>query len=270
MGTWGNEGRLTAAGASLEYRCWGPAPDDAPTVVMLHEGLGSVAQWRDAPAEIADRTGFGVLAYSRAGYGGSDPVPLPRPLDYMEREVGPLGAVMDAVGVRRAVLLGHSDGASIAALYAGSVSDQRVRGLILLAPHFFTEAAGLAAIRAAGEAWETGDLRARLAKYHADPEVAFRGWHDAWTDPGFAAWNIGDSIDHWRVPVLAVQGREDPYGTLAQIEEIDTRIYSPLETLILEGCGHDPLREKREETLAGIAGFCARLDRLEREEVPIG
>lgn len=263
-------GRITVAGQALEYGCWGPAPDTAPTLVLLHEGLGSVAQWRDLPARLAAATGFGVLAYARAGYGASDPVPLPRPLDYQTREAKEvLSPLLDAAGIEQTVLLGHSDGATIAAIYAGSVSDMRVRGLVLIAPHFFTEPTGLAAIRAAGEAYRDGDLRERLAKYHRNVDVAFDGWHDVWTDPAYESWNVADCIDHLRIPVLAIQGRDDPYGTLSQINEIEERIYSPLETLILDGCGHAPHLEDPQQTEAAIAEFCARLDRLEREEVRI-
>jgi pimeloyl-ACP methyl ester carboxylesterase len=262
--------RITLGGSALEYGCWGPAPDQAPTLVMLHEGLGSIAQWRDLPARLAAATGFGVLAYARAGYGGSDPATLPRPLNYMSLEAeNVLGPLLDAAGIAQAVLLGHSDGATIAAIYGGSVSDMRVRGLVLIAPHFFAEAEGLTAIRAAGKAYREGTLRNRLSKYHRDVDSAFNGWHDAWTDPAFESWNVADCIEHLRIPVLAIQVREDPYGTLAQISEIEARIYSPLETLILEGCGHAPHLEYPEQTEAAIVEFCARLHRLEREEVRI-
>ena len=263
------DARLSLGSVSLEYACWGPAPEAAPTLVLLHEGLGSVEQWKTFPKALVKATGFGVMAYARAGYGRSDPVPLPLQLDYMTREAEDvLGGVMDDLGINKAVLLGHSDGATIAAIYAGSVSDMRVRGVILIAPHFFTEANGLAAIRAAGAAFETGDLRAKLAKYHDRVDCAFGGWFGAWSDPGFADWNVADVIDHWRIPVLAIQGRDDPYGTVAQITEIEERIYSPLDTLILQDCGHAPHLEQPQATLQGIAEFCARLDRLESEAVP--
>lgn len=261
--------RLTAGGKSLEYRCWGPAPDAAPTLVMLHEGLGSVGLWRDTPERLAAATGCGVVAYSRAGYGGSDPADLPRPLDYQTTEgTGVLADVLDALAIENCVLLGHSDGATMAAIYAGSVSDQRVRGLVLIAPHFFTEPAGLAAIAQAGQAYREGPLRDKLAKYHRDPDTAFNGWHDAWTHPDYAAWDVSDVIDHWRIPVLAIQGDADPYGTLAQVEEIATRIYAPLETLVLKGAGHAPHLEHPAEVDAAIAEFCGRLHRLERTSVP--
>jgi len=191
-------------------------------------------------------------------------------LDYQKNEaVDVLADVLDALGVQQAVLAGHSDGATIAAIYAGSVSDMAVRGLILIAPHFFTESAGLAAIAAAGQAYETGDLKTKLAKCHADPDMAFWGWHDAWTHPGFADWNVADVIDHWRIPVQGIQGRDDPYGTLAQIDEIHTRIYSPFEALILDNCGHAPHLEYPVETDAAIAEFCARLTRMEQADVRI-
>jgi pimeloyl-ACP methyl ester carboxylesterase len=268
--TWSNDAGLTlqAGGKTLEYAAWGPKPSEAPTLVLLHEGLGSVALWRDFPQALVDATGFGVLAYSRAGYGGSASVDLPRPLDYMTREATEaVGDILDAAGVEQAVLLGHSDGATIATIYAGSVSDMRIRSLILMAPHFFTEPMGLTAIKAAGKAYAVGDLKAKLSKYHANVDVAFNGWHDAWTDPEFEAWNVADAIDHLRIPVLAIQGREDAYGTLAQIEEIETRIYSPVETAILDSCGHAPHLDQPHATLEAIREFCLRLDRIERETV---
>lgn len=261
-------GQINVAGATLEYRCHGPAPADAPTLVLLHEGLGSVAQWKDVPERLAAATGFGVFAYSRVGYGGSSAATLPRPLDFQTREaLDVLGHVLDAAGIQQTVLLGHSDGATIAAIYAGSVSDMRVRGLILIAPHFFTEPEGLNAIAAAKLAYVEGDLKPKLARYHRDPDMAFFGWHDVWTDPAYAAWNVADVIDHWRIPVLAIQGRNDPYGTLAQIAEIEARIYSPLETLILDGCGHAPQFECAVQTDTAITEFCAHLHRLEQQAV---
>jgi pimeloyl-ACP methyl ester carboxylesterase len=237
---------------------------------MLHEGLGCVALWRDFPRRLAEATCLGVFAYSRAGYGHSDSVELPRPLDYMTREAREtLPGVLDAIGYQRGILLGHSDGASIAAIYAGAIEDFRVRGLVLIAPHFFTEESGLAAIASARSAFEAGDLRPKLAKYHRDVDNAFRGWNDAWLDPGFKSWNIADVIDYWRIPVLAIQGADDPYGTLAQIREIENRAYSPVDVEILKGCKHSPHTEQPEATLAAIADFCARLIRIEQTEVEI-
>jgi pimeloyl-ACP methyl ester carboxylesterase len=266
---WGS-GTVCIAEQSLEYAGFGPAPDAAPTLVMLHEGLGSLGLWRDWPARLAERTGMGVLTYSRAGYGRSSPAKLPRPLDYMTREaVDVLGPLLDAAGVRSCVLLGHSDGATMAGIYAGSVADFRVRGLILIAPHFFVESEGLEAIRAAKMDYEKGGLKDRLARHHNAPDVAFYGWHDAWTNPEFADWNVGDIIDHWRVPVLVIQGDADPYGTLAQVREIKDRAYCPVETLILPGVRHAPHSEAPEAVEDAIDQFCARLQRLENQRVPI-
>src|SRR5947209_13484821 len=172
--------RLMLDGIGLEAAWWGPAPDAAPTLVLLHEGLGSVALWRDIPAALAEKTGCSVFAYSRQGYGQSDPATLPRPLSYMHDEASRLPAVLDAAGVRRAVLVGHSDGASIAAICAGSHYDKRIRGLVLLAPHFFVEDESIAGIEAARAAYETGKLRDLPAPYHRDVDNTFWGWNRAW------------------------------------------------------------------------------------------
>jgi pimeloyl-ACP methyl ester carboxylesterase len=256
----GGRGGVRIGGLWLEAAVYGPPPERAPTIVMLHEGLGCVDLWRDFPARLAAATGFGVFVYSRFGYGVSDGIALPRPLDYMTREaVDVLPKILDSIGLRRGILLGHSDGATIAAIHGGSAPDPRVRGLILMAPHFFTEQPGLAAIRLAREAYEQGDLRARLARYHGHVDVAFRGWCESWLDPGFLAWNVADSIEGWRVPVLAIQGVDDQYGTLAQIREIERRARVPVQTAILGDCKHAPQFEQPERTLAAITEFCAGL-----------
>ena len=251
-------GFLDIEGVKLESIRCGPPPDVAPTIVLLHEGLGCAALWRDLPQKLAAATGCGVVAYSRAGYGRSDPIALPRPLDYMTREaVDVLPRVLDALRVENVVLIGHSDGASIAAIYAGALDDPRLRGIALIAPHFFTEPEGLSAIRAAERAYRQGDLRARLAKYHADVDGAFHGWNRAWLDPDFARWNIAECIDKWRVSALVVQGDADPFGTLKQVEVVRAR-RPQVEALILAGVGHAPQFERPEETLAALAAFCRR------------
>ncbi len=268
MFEWENESgaMLNVGGKALEYACFGPAPGDAPTIVMLHEGLGCLALWRDFPQNLADLTGFGVFAYSRAGYGQSDLTDLPRPLDYMTDEaVDVLPEVLDQIGFQRGILLGHSDGASIAAIYAGSVEDHRIRALILMAPHFFTERIALEAIAEAKIAYDTGDLKQRMLKYHR----TFRGWNDSWLHPDFKDWNVASVIDYWRIPVLAIQGCEDEYGTYAQLQEIDDRIYSPVEIEVLGDCRHAPHVDQLDKTCAIIAEFIERLENIERADVDV-
>lgn len=266
----GKSGFITANGLKLEAACYGPSPNEAATIVLLHEGLGCVTLWRDFPKKLAEATGLGVFAYSRAGYGKSDLCNLPRPLDYQTLEaMDVVPEVLDAVGFQSGILLGHSDGATMAAIYGGMSNDKRVRGIVLMAPHFFTEPKGLAAIAEAKTRFETGDLRQKMALYHADVDCAFKGWNDAWLDPGFVDWNVGEVIDYLRIPVLAIQGEEDEYGTLAQIEELENRTYCPLDKLILKDCGHSPHIEKPSKTLASISEFTTRLQRLEAVEVEV-
>jgi pimeloyl-ACP methyl ester carboxylesterase len=263
-----DNGQLAIGDASLEYRMIGPRPDLAPTIVMLHEGLGSVTTWGDFPQKVAEKTGVGVFVYSRAGYGKSSGIMLPRPLDYMQREATDvLPKLLDAIGFRRGILLGHSDGATIAAYYAGSVQDHRVRGVILMAPHFFMEQGNIDAIRQTIVAYETTDLRAKLARHHADVDAAFKGWSGAWLDPGFLKFDTTDALAYIRVPVLVVQGAADPYGTLAQVKVVEDECYCPVETLVLEGTGHAPHREKAAETLGRIAEFADQIFRVHHEGV---
>jgi len=249
---------MIVGGHTLETAWHGPPPDQAATLVFLHEGLGSVSTWRDVPAELARRTGWGAFVYSRLGYGASDPVVPPRPLSYMHDEAALLPAVLDAAAVGAAVVIGHSDGASIAVLHAAT-GDPRVRGLVLEAPHVFVEDLAVASIAAARDAYLGGDLRARLARHHRDVDGAFWGWNRAWLDPGFRAWNIEAALPAIAVPTLVVQGVDDPYGTLAQVAAVERQLRGPVTTLILERCGHAPHRDRREETLAAIAAHVARL-----------
>jgi pimeloyl-ACP methyl ester carboxylesterase len=263
-----DSGHLAIGGARLEYHMIGPRPHAAPTIVMLHEGLGSVTTWGDFPQKVAEATGAGVFVYSRAGYGQSSTVTLPRPLDYMQREATVLlPQLLDAIGFRRGILFGHSDGATIAACYAGGVQDHRVRGVILMAPHFFMEASNIEAIRKTITTFETTDLRARLARHHAEVDTAFRGWSGAWLDPGFLRFDTTDALAYIRVPVLVIQGAADPYGTLAQVRVVEEECYCPVETAVMEGVGHAPHREKPEKTLAEVSAFADRIFRFHGEGV---
>jgi pimeloyl-ACP methyl ester carboxylesterase len=253
-------GHLRINDHDLEYRMIGPAPADAPTIVMLHEGLGSAALWGDFPDRLQAATGMGVFVYSRAGYGASTPVTLPRPLDYMSREaLDVLPLVLQRIGFERGILLGHSDGASIAAIHAGGSNDHRVRGVVLIAPHFITEEMGLAAIAETRRAYQTTDLRVKLARWHQNVDNAFYGWADAWLDPDFRRWDISDYLAYIRVPVAILQGDGDQYGTIRQIEIAQEECYCPVDVTIIPGAGHSPHREVAEPTLATISEFASRV-----------
>jgi pimeloyl-ACP methyl ester carboxylesterase len=258
--TLADSGFLDIGAQRLEYRMIGPRPDTAPTIVMLHEGLGCLGLWGDFPDRLQQATGCGVFVYSRAGYGQSSPVALPRPLTFMHEEAREvLSRLLETIGFQRGLLLGHSDGASIATIYAGSQQDHRVGGVVLIAPHFFTEDSGLAAIAETRKAYESGDLRARLARWHADVDNAFNGWCGAWLDPDFRSWNITEYLAYIRVPVLVVQGEDDQYGTVKQIEAAERECYCPVEVALLPGAKHSPQRDQPEATLKAIADFLARV-----------
>lgn len=247
---------LTAAKSTLEGRCFGPSPADAPTIVLLHEGLGCVELWRDFPRRLCEATGYGVFAWSRAGYGYSDAVALPRSRDYMTHEAMiALPEVLTAIDFKRGMLLGHSDGATITAIYAGSVDDPRVESICVIAPHFFTEPVGQRSIAKAKAAYDRGELRDKLARYHRDPDNTFRGWSEAWLAPGFEDWNIEHLIDTISVPVLAIQGVNDQYGTLAQLETLRQRVRGPVDIEVLADCGHSPHREQLSQTVNCVARF---------------
>ncbi|GLH78707.1 hydrolase [Bradyrhizobium sp. SSBR45G] len=251
-------GFLTIDSAALEYRLIGPQPSDAPCIVLLHEGLGSVGLWGDFPDRLQAATGAAVFGYSRAGYGASSPVTLPRPLDYMHREANDvLPKLLDAIGFQRGLLVGHSDGASIAAIYAGSHADYRLDGVVLIAPHVIVEDVSVSSIAAIKTAYETTELRAKLARWHKDVDNAFYGWNGAWLDPAFRAWDITDCLAYIRVPVAVIQGADDQYGTVRQVEIIQQECYCPVEVTMLPGTGHSPHREAADATLVTICDFVA-------------
>ncbi len=243
----------------LEYQLLTPSGSSELTLVLLHEGLGCVALWKDFPQQLARLTGCRALVYSRAGYGGSDPCPLPRPLTFMHAEgLEVLPKVLDEAGIEQAVLIGHSDGASIALINAGGLVDPRIRGLVLMAPHVFAEELTLSSIRQAANAYRTTDLRARLARYHGDNvDCAFLGWNQAWLDEDFTRWNIEEYLPEIAVPVLLIQGKDDKYGTVRQLEAIQEQVPGGATVALLPDCGHSPYREKPTETLQAITGFLA-------------
>jgi len=249
-------GFLHIDGSDLEYRMIGPSPDKAPTIVMLHEGLGSAGLWGDFPDKLQDATGAGVFVYSRSGYGASTSVKLPRPCEYMHIEaLEVLPEVLERIGFRRGLLVGHSDGASIAAIYAGGRQDHRLRGLALIAPHFIVEDVSVASIAAIKTTYESGDLRAKLARWHKDVDNAFYGWNGAWLDPKFRNWDISEYLAYIRVPVAVIQGADDQYGTLRQVEIAREECYCPVEVTMISGAGHSPHREAPGATLHAISDF---------------
>ena len=247
---------LQIEGTRLECRWIGPRPDEAPTIVFLHEGLGSVSTWRDFPDALAQATGCGALVYSRAGYGASDPVPLPRPVRFMHDEAVVLRQVLAQAGIRESILLGHSDGASIALIAAGTAPVPGLRALVLEAPHVFAEPHGLQSIARIADVYRTTNLRERLARHHGENvDTAFWGWNRVWLGPDFRAWNIRDVLPGVAVPTLIVQGENDEYGTWAHVEAVQRQSGGPVETLPVPDCGHAPHAEQRDAVLAAMARF---------------
>lgn len=250
---------LVADGHRLDYRRITGA-NERPPLVLLHEGLGCVGLWRDFPEQLAAATGCAVFLYSRRGYGGSDARALPWPLDYMQQEGRGLSRVLEAAEIDNCVLIGHSDGASIALVNAGAVRDSKVKAVVVLAPHVFAEIAGLASIRAARSAYVEGDLRERLARYHgANVDCAFYGWCDTWLHPDFARWNIEDCLSGIALPLLQIQGRADRYGSPAQLDAIARQVRGPVETHLLDDCNHAPQFERAAESLRLIGEFVGRI-----------
>jgi len=260
MTTLSDEGFLQLGDQRLEYRMVGPHPDRAPTLILLHQGLGCAAQWGSFADALSAATGAGVFAYSRAGYGHSSPASLPRQLDFMHVEArAVLPQLLDAIGFRQGLLVGHSDGASIAAIYAGSVQDHRIRGLVLMAPHFIVEDATMKAIVSIRKAFDTSDVRAQFQRWHADADATVRGWSDVWLNNDVDAWDLRDDLAYIRVPIMIIQGEQDDFGTARQIEIAQEECYCPVEALLMPGIRHIPHREAPEETLKAVTAFSQKL-----------
>lgn len=224
----------------------------APALVLLHEGLGSVRLWRGLPETLNSLTGARVLAFSRYGHGESDPPARPRTPRFMHEEaLEVLPEVLRAAGIERPVLVGHSDGASIALIHA---ANHPVSGLVLMAPHVFVEQICVDAIRATSDSFETDGLRERMARHHRDPDVTFSGWRDVWLNPEFLSWNLEPLLPRIDAPTLLIQGSGDEYGTLAQIDAIERGVSGPVEQLVVSG-GHSPHLDHPEEVPAAIAAF---------------
>ncbi|MGE4010929.1 MAG: alpha/beta fold hydrolase [Alphaproteobacteria bacterium] len=253
---------VQAGGHKIEFERFGPQTGpERPVVVMLHEGLGSVAMWRDFPAAVAERTGLPVVAYSRWGYGKSDPIKqFPHGTDYMHREAQvDLRDLLRTLDIRRPILFGHSDGASIALIYAGSGIEPAPLGVAVMAPHVFVEKVTTLSIAKARVAYEETDLRQKLARYHADVDSAFFGWNVTWLLPQFAAWNIEALVPKIACPILVIQGADDEYGTPKQLESIKSHSGGRAELVLLPACGHSPHRDQREATLNAFGRFAEKL-----------
>ncbi len=241
----------------LEYAWFGSRQTLGPTLVLLHEGLGSVAMWGDFPDALNESTGLPVFAYSRHGYGGSDPLTEGFGVDYMHREaLTILPAVLKQAEIAKPILFGHSDGASIALIYAGSSSDPRPLKLVLEAPHVFVEDISVSGIEVARTGYENGRLRSALERYHgANTDSIFWAWNRIWLNPAFRSWNIEPCLSSISVPVQVIQGRDDEYGTLAQVDAITEQCVEPVEKVLLEDCGHSPHRAQRNSVLENVTRF---------------
>jgi len=255
------EVRLAGRTTTIEHAWVGTDDPDAPLAIFLHEGLGSVALWKDWPARVCDAGRLRGLVYSREGYGRSTPRPHDErwPPTFMHAQADEaLPALLAALHVDagRYWLVGHSDGGSIALIHAARFP-ARVAGVVAIAPHVMVEDVALASIARARDAWTSTDLPARLGRYHADPTSAFFGWNDVWLSPAFRAWSIEDMLAEVRCPVLAIQGTDDEYGTLAQVERIRERVPSA-ELLVLDGCGHSPHRDLPDALTRAIDDFIGR------------
>ena len=226
-------------------------------MVFLHEGLGSVSMWREFPKILSDRTNLPSFVYSRQGYGKSDPAPLPRSVDFMHIEgLDVLPKVLDAAEINRAILIGHSDGASIAVINAGGTNDSRIEGIVLLAAHVFNESITVKGIEDAKNAFKLGNLREKLAKHHGkNVDSTFWGWNEIWLAPEFKKWNIEKYLAKINIPSLVIQGSNDKYGTIAQVTAIQRGIGAKALVEIIPNCGHSPHIEQKDVTLEVITQF---------------
>jgi pimeloyl-ACP methyl ester carboxylesterase len=251
-------GEVVVDGKRLET-LWITAADAAArTIVMLHEGLGSLGMWKNFPPEVAARTSCNVLVYSRYGHGNSDKLVEKRPVAFMHHEGKVvLPELLKQLGIERPILLGHSDGGSIALIFAATYPE-RCSALILEAPHVFVEDLSVASITEAKVNYQTTDLPQKLARYHAHTDATFWGWNDIWLDAEFRSWNIEECLDAIRCPVLCIQGEQDQYGTIAQVLAIQARVPGG-QILMLPNCKHSPHRDQLGSTLQAIAEFVARL-----------
>ncbi|MBN2040539.1 MAG: alpha/beta hydrolase [Spirochaetes bacterium] len=253
---------LNVNGINLETVRYGPPPEEAATLIFLHEGLGCVEMWHDFPEKAAEAAGCAALVYSRQGYGRSDSCTLPLPLSFMHHEgLNVLPALISAAGIKEYMLIGHSDGASISLIFAGGTPAVNLKGIILEAPHTFCEKKTVSHIREAKDWYENGDLKKRLEKYHGiNTECAFYGWNRAWLDPDFKKWNIEEYLPDIKVPAFVIQGADDEYGTLKHMQSIELKSSGVVKTLVLDKCGHSPHKDQQKKVLQSIAAFVKEIN----------
>lgn len=252
-------GEVVVDGKRLETLRIEPQQPERPTIVMLHEGLGSIAMWKAFPQQLAARTGCGVVAYSRYGHGSSDRLIGKRTVEFMHHEGEVvLPELLQKLGIPHPILLGHSDGGSIALIFAGKFPEIP-RALILEAPHVFVEDLSVASIAQAKVVYQTSDLRRKLARYHHHVDETFWGWNDIWLDPEFRSWNIESYLPAIRCPILCIQGEQDEYGTIAQLLAIQRRVRRT-QILMLPDCKHSPHRDQADATLERMAEFVHELE----------
>jgi pimeloyl-ACP methyl ester carboxylesterase len=248
-------GRLALSGGEIELLDV-PGEDGKPSLVLLHEGLGSVGLWRGFPERLATATNSRTIAFSRYGHGQSDAPPKPRTPTFMHEEaLEVLPELVAKLGIHEPLLVGHSDGASIALIYA---AQHPVTAVVAIAPHVFVEDMCLAEIRQTKQTFETTELRERMGRHHRDPDAAFYGWNDVWLHPEFPRWNIEDELPAIRAPLLLIQGTKDQYGTMAQLNSIEQRANGPVTRVHLD-CQHSPPTELPDETAEAIAAFTSDL-----------
>ncbi len=254
--------RLKIDGKQLDYAWYGPPPDNATTLVFLHEGLGCVAMWRDFPEKLAAATGCAVFVYSRLGFGASDPGPASVSVEYIHTQaLGVLPRLLDLMGIQRRILIGHSDGGSMAIIYAGSeYADEHLAGLVLMAPHVFVEPISVESIAAAAQEFEDGELRQKLMRYHSqNTDSLFAAWSGIWLDDEFLQWNIEEYLGNISVPVLTIQGEDDQYGTARQVDAIRAGVGGEVKTLLIPNCKHSPQREQPAILLDASTNFVRAL-----------
>jgi pimeloyl-ACP methyl ester carboxylesterase len=249
---------LTVQGRTLEVHHIPSINGQVAELVLLHEGLGSVSHWKDFPARVASSTGCPVTVYSRYGSGHSELLTEARPVTYMHDEaLRTLPDLLAQLHVENPILVGHSDGASIALIHAGA--HDQVRGLVLLAPHVFVEDLSIASIAEAKKIFETTNLPEKLARHHRDAGRTFWGWNNIWLHPDFRSWNIEEYLPRISCPILAIQGLDDQYGTMAQVRAIARQARGPVEILPLADCRHSPQRDQPEAILAAITKFVEQI-----------